>query len=85
VQTENPSACATLNWKVRKSGIALYGLKVRIVTEVSINPIIRIRTRYYRHAYPPTREILVSEVGGSDLIGFISSDYDRKYVTIWCQ
>jgi hypothetical protein len=27
----------------------------------------------------------VSEVGGSDRIGFISSDYDSKYVTIWCQ
>jgi hypothetical protein len=28
---------------------------------------------------------LVSEIGGSDHIGFISRDYDRKYVIIWCQ
>jgi hypothetical protein len=26
VETENPSACATVNWKVCKSAIALYGL-----------------------------------------------------------
>jgi hypothetical protein len=55
------------------------------VTEVLINPIIRKRTRYFRHAYHPTRDTLVSEVGGSDRIGFISSGYDRKYVKIWCQ
>jgi hypothetical protein len=26
VETENPSACATVNWKVCNSVIALYGL-----------------------------------------------------------
>jgi hypothetical protein len=26
VQTENPGACATVNWNVCKSAIALYGL-----------------------------------------------------------
>jgi hypothetical protein len=26
VETENPSACATVNWNVCKSAIALYGL-----------------------------------------------------------
>jgi hypothetical protein len=49
-----------------------------------INPIIRTRTRYFRHAYHPTHDILVSEVGGSDRIGFTSSGHDRKYVTILC-
>jgi hypothetical protein len=29
---------------------------------VPINRIIRIRTRYFRHAYPPTRDIWLSEV-----------------------
>jgi hypothetical protein len=29
--------------------------------------------------------ILVSEVVGSDCIGFISSGYDRKHVTSWCR
>jgi hypothetical protein len=44
---------------------------------VLINPIIRNKIRYFRLAYHPKRDILVSEVGGSDHIGFNSS-YDRK-------
>jgi hypothetical protein len=46
-----------------------------------VNPIIRTRTRYFRHAYHPTRDILVPENCGSDYIGFFSSGYDLKYVT----
>jgi hypothetical protein len=89
VKTGNPSACATVNWKVCKSAIALYCLyfsviKRECVTEVLINPIIRTRTRHSRHSYQPTHDILVSEVGGSDRIGFFSSGHDLKYVTIWC-
>jgi hypothetical protein len=52
-----------------------------LVTKVLINPIVRTITRRFRHAYHPTRDILVSEVGGSDRIGFFSSGYDRKHVT----
>jgi hypothetical protein len=66
VETENPSACATVNWKFCKSAIALYGLWVQPVLtiiesdrKVLINPIIRSRTRYYRHAYPHTRDIII--------------------------
>jgi hypothetical protein len=78
MKTENPSARATVNRKLCKPAIALYQLYSReIITEVQKNPITRIRTRYFHHAYPPTHDILVSEVGGSDRIGFISS-YDRK-------
>jgi hypothetical protein len=32
---------------------------------------------------PRTRDILMSDVGGSDHIGFIISGYDLKYMTIW--
>jgi hypothetical protein len=44
VETENPSACATVNWKVCKSAIALYHLYLNVikgecVTKVLINPI----------------------------------------------
>jgi hypothetical protein len=53
-------------------------VKRELVTEVLINPIIRPGIRYFRQAYPHTRDILVSEVGGSDCIGLISSGYDRK-------
>jgi hypothetical protein len=49
---------------------------------VLINPIIGTRARHFCCPYHPTREILVSEVGGSDRIGFFNSGYDRKHVTI---
>jgi hypothetical protein len=42
VKTGNPSACATVNWKVCKSAIVLYCcsvIKRECVTEVLINPI----------------------------------------------
>jgi hypothetical protein len=84
--------CSFLGTHQHFGDIAVFIFKVRtplslvhlreIVTEVLINLIIRIRTRYFRHAYPHTRDILVSEVGGSDRIGFIGSGYDREYVTI---
>jgi hypothetical protein len=45
VKTENPSACTTVNWKVRKSVIVLYFMYLNVikrecVTKVLINPII---------------------------------------------
>jgi hypothetical protein len=40
VKMENPSVCATVNWKVCKSVIALYCLYLMFVAEVLINPII---------------------------------------------
>jgi hypothetical protein len=61
VKAGNPSACAEVNWKLCKSAIALYCLYLSVikrecVTEVLINPIIRTRTRHFRHAYHPTRD-----------------------------
>jgi hypothetical protein len=52
IESENPSACATVNWKVCKSAIALYCLYLNVikrecVTEVLINPNIRNRTRHF--------------------------------------
>jgi hypothetical protein len=57
VKTENPSACATVNWKMCKSTIPLYSLYLRVikrecVTNVLINPIIRTRTRHFCRVYP---------------------------------
>jgi hypothetical protein len=86
VERENHSACATVNWKVYKSAMALYGLYVNVikgvcVTKVLVNPIIRTRTRLIGLVYHHTRDIFVSEVGCSDHIGFFSSGYDREYMT----
>jgi hypothetical protein len=33
METENPSVCAAVNWKVCKSAIALYGLKLREIVK----------------------------------------------------
>jgi hypothetical protein len=52
METENPSACATVDCKLCKSAIALYCLYLREI----VNPIIRTRSCYFRHAYPPTSE-----------------------------
>jgi hypothetical protein len=53
VKTGNPSG----DWKVCNSAIALYLIVItEVVTTVIINPIIRTRTRYFRHAYHPTRD-----------------------------
>jgi hypothetical protein len=54
VETENPSACATVKCKVFKSAIALYGLyclyvsviKRACVTKLLINSIIRTRNHH---------------------------------------
>jgi hypothetical protein len=52
VKTNNTSACATVNYKVCKSAIALYWMWLRqIVTKVLINPIIRTGTRHFRRAW----------------------------------
>jgi hypothetical protein len=85
VKMENPSACVTVNWKLRKSAIALYlSVIKRTCNRSAINPIIRNRTRYFHHTYPHTRDILVSEVGDSDHIGFIGGGYDLKICENWC-
>jgi hypothetical protein len=52
VKSGNPSACATMSWKMCKSAIALYCLYLSVikrecVTEVLINQIIRTRTRQF--------------------------------------
>jgi hypothetical protein len=43
LETENPSACATVNWKLCKSGIALHllYLRERFYKEGSINSIVQ--------------------------------------------
>jgi hypothetical protein len=56
VERENPSVCATVNWKVRISAIALYCLCVSItksecVTQLLINSIIRNRTHLISGVY----------------------------------
>jgi hypothetical protein len=61
LKTGNPSACATMKWKVFKSSIALYYLYLIVskrvcVIKVLINRIIRTRTRHSRHAYHPTHD-----------------------------
>jgi hypothetical protein len=49
--------CATVKYKCRNSDSAvLIVIKRECVTEVLINPIIRTRTRHFRHAYYPTRD-----------------------------
>jgi hypothetical protein len=59
VETDNPNACATVNWKVCKSAVALYCLYLSVITkecviEVLINPIIQTRTCRLCHMYHPT-------------------------------
>jgi hypothetical protein len=48
-----------------------------LVTEVLINPIIRTRTRYFRHAYPHTRDntIFIFRAGES-LLGLLLDSED---------
>jgi hypothetical protein len=65
-----------VDWKVCKSAIALcLSVIKRTRDQGATNPIIGIRTRYFRYAYPPKRDILVSEVGDLDRIGFINSGW----------
>jgi hypothetical protein len=54
----NPSPFATVNWKLCKSEIALcLSVILRgLVTKLLINPTIRTRTRYFRHAYHRARD-----------------------------
>jgi hypothetical protein len=59
VETENPSACATVNWNLCKSAIALHCLYLSVtrrecVTKLLINPIIRTRTRHLVTRTPDT-------------------------------
>jgi hypothetical protein len=61
METENLSACATVNCKLCKysDSAVLIVIKRECVTEVLINSIIRTRTRYFRHAYHPTSESIL--------------------------
>jgi hypothetical protein len=62
MKAEDPSPCVTVNCKLWKSTIALYLNPLRkLVTKVLINPIIRTRTRHFRHAYHPTRDHIYHE------------------------
>jgi hypothetical protein len=76
VKTGNPSACATVNWKVYKSEKALYlSVSKRTVTKALINPILRTRTRYFRHAYHPTHDNIFPSLPCVLLIPFISYSF----------
>jgi hypothetical protein len=64
-ETGNPSACATVNWKVCKWAIALYCLRVSViqggcVSQLLINPIIRIKTRLINEVYHYTRHSIMA-------------------------
>jgi hypothetical protein len=64
VERDNPSACATVNWKKCISAIALYCLCVSVtksesVTQLIINPIIRTRTRLISGVYHYTRHNII--------------------------
>jgi hypothetical protein len=60
VKNESPSTCATVNWKVCESAIALYLSVIKRTCNRSTYPIIRTRTRYFRHAYAPTHDNIFS-------------------------
>jgi hypothetical protein len=65
VERETPSACATLNGKVCKLAIVLYGLCVSViksecVTQLLINPIVRTRTRLISGVYHTTRHNILA-------------------------
>jgi hypothetical protein len=82
VETENPSAWATVKWKVCKSATVLYCLYLSVikrecVTEVLINPIIRTRTRHSRHAYYPARDNMHSEQSYKIILLILMSSTER--------
>jgi hypothetical protein len=56
VETEYLSVCAKVKCKVCyiSDSDVLIVIKRESVTEMQINPIIRTRIRYFRHAYNPT-------------------------------
>jgi hypothetical protein len=73
VESEDPSACATVHLKV-------CGRAVLIVTkcnckEAAINPNIRSRTHYSRHVYQPTRDNIYISL----LLVF------RKFPVLYCE
>jgi hypothetical protein len=66
VETGNPSSCATVDWKVCKSAIALYGLYLNVIvseciTKMLINPIIQTRTHHFHRVYHPARHIYIPD------------------------
>jgi hypothetical protein len=61
VERQNPSACATVSWKVCKSAIALCCLYLNVIkreciSKVLINPIIRTTARPISRVYHPIRD-----------------------------
>jgi hypothetical protein len=63
METENPSVRPEGNWKVCTSAIGLYWLYLRdIVTEVTKSAITRFKTRYFCHAYLPTRDSILCSI-----------------------
>jgi hypothetical protein len=63
-KTKNPSAYATVNWKVCKWAITLYCLYISVfrcecVTQLLTNPIIRTRTRHFSGVYHHTRHNII--------------------------
>jgi hypothetical protein len=60
MKTDNPSAFATVNWKVCKSAIALYCLYLSVIKRSCNRSANKSnhpnRTRYFRHAYNTTRD-----------------------------
>jgi hypothetical protein len=57
VERKNPSMCATVNWEVCKSAIALYGLYVNVIkrscNQSPNNPVIQTRICLISHVYHP--------------------------------
>jgi hypothetical protein len=69
VETENPSACATVNCKVCKSAIALYLNVIKRTSNQSANPIIPTRNRHFSHVYHPTCDnILILETTQKEVV-----------------
>jgi hypothetical protein len=81
VKTENPSVCATVNWKLCISATTLYCLCVSVtksecVTQLLINPIIRTRTRLISGVYDPTRHYTLA-------IGAEFREFMKMFHSVW--
>jgi hypothetical protein len=75
VETENPSACTTVNCKWCKWAIMLYCLYVSVfkcacVTQLLINPIFRTRTSLISGVYHYTRHRMFSAQVVPHILGF---------------
>jgi hypothetical protein len=85
VKTENPSACATVNWNVCKSAIALYCMYLKVIKRLYVNkllihPISQTRTRHFG-----TRTILhvkLNSFKDSEHIILYSFETNRPYTRV---